>query len=855
MHRSSSNHQNDIWKGSSLGKDCCLTLKQVVSSFSAPITEEHAWAVVYEMVKTLDLCLSNPSIFARLFSATSLDHVLLHQDGHIHETTYLQEPDSVFSHDRIPIVSENKALSGIGLVIFTALDFGLGEDQERALSIDLETLLDLLASEDSSRDEDEGIENDVEKNLITRSELCKRVLQVCARHLAVEAEAQTHYKAVCCALVSESLELSKFMEKVKRHETESDCKELQELGLQDWARLWRQILTDIRSGVKLKKVNFTKTPVEYELAPYEMLMSDIQKGPRLNKIMVDGELPPRLKKDAHDIILQFIKARPPLKPALERRLQPARKESTPAEMLFEDIRDCGGISSLRQTGGPRPRPQVMRLNSNSSMERSRTRILDDENFDETDLKSLDTNRRKVTLDPGLLDDLLNFSDEEESDPEDTELSRRGSMDSIISQESINRQNNNKKQQPEATQQETGSPSKWKKGHQRRHSLTVCETPVRTNPNPTNQKQPIKPHKPPLFETQFSNISSNLSSGSATPTSEPGTPTCDEEQIDEQTDPVLAETSIEQMQARLHAEFLQSDHWTTALQTLDLNLDEIVHIRSVLTKAELEGLPLDGNLKEDVEKGKVCFLCMKTRFGFFNRGCKCELCTRQVCSKCTTKMRIPLEHLASTVPIFSLSSSQVPVEDQLAPKSIKDRFFGSGVTRSGERRVSIGSAPTSPAFQRKMAMSMLVESHDELRPGNLTANQMLSSSLTSFDHTAIDNEYGDDTINEDISISEKDEAGPPSLPFVRRTSYFQRFSQTRLSNREQTRSNKSKSVCLKPATPTGVSGAISPMADSNQGPERTLCQDCKEMILQVVRAQSTARRLQFAKSLFQQTPTI
>jgi hypothetical protein len=44
--------------------------------------------------------------------------------------------------------------------------------------------------------------------------------------------------------------------------------------------------------------------------------------------------------------------------ALDRRLlPPARKESTPAEMLFEDIRDCGGISSLRQTGGPRPRPQ------------------------------------------------------------------------------------------------------------------------------------------------------------------------------------------------------------------------------------------------------------------------------------------------------------------------------------------------------------------------------------------------------------------------------------------------------------------------------------------------------------------
>ena len=88
-------------------------------------------------------------------------------------------------------------------------------------------LIAIFLFSDSSRDEDEGIENDVEKNLIIRSELCKRVLQVCARHLAVEAEAQTHYKAVCCALVSESLELSKFMEKVKRHETESDCKELQ----------------------------------------------------------------------------------------------------------------------------------------------------------------------------------------------------------------------------------------------------------------------------------------------------------------------------------------------------------------------------------------------------------------------------------------------------------------------------------------------------------------------------------------------------------------------------------------------------------------------------------------------------
>lgn len=38
--------------------------------------------------------------------------------------------------------------------------------------------------------------------------------------------------------------------------------------------------------------------------------------------------------------------------------------------------------------------------------------------------------------------------------------------------------------------------------------------------------------------------------------------------------------------------------------LSLTLEEIVHIRSVLTKAELEGLPVEGHVKEDAEKRKV-----------------------------------------------------------------------------------------------------------------------------------------------------------------------------------------------------------------------------------------------------------
>ena len=55
-------------------------------------------------------------------------------------------------------------------------------------------------------------------------------MQCCASHLAVASEAQTHFKNVCRALVSEALDLSKFMEKVQKHETESNCKELEEMG-------------------------------------------------------------------------------------------------------------------------------------------------------------------------------------------------------------------------------------------------------------------------------------------------------------------------------------------------------------------------------------------------------------------------------------------------------------------------------------------------------------------------------------------------------------------------------------------------------------------------------------------------
>ena len=79
----------DNWTASHLNKLNCLTLRQIVGSFSAPITEEHAWAIVFEITKTLDICLANPSVAHRLFIVNNLSHVFIHEDGHVQEETFI----------------------------------------------------------------------------------------------------------------------------------------------------------------------------------------------------------------------------------------------------------------------------------------------------------------------------------------------------------------------------------------------------------------------------------------------------------------------------------------------------------------------------------------------------------------------------------------------------------------------------------------------------------------------------------------------------------------------------------------------------------------------------------------------
>nr|CAD7454604.1 unnamed protein product [Timema tahoe] len=232
---------------------------------------------------------------------------------------------------------------------------------------------------------------------------------------------------------------------------------------------------------------------------------------------------------------------------------------------------------------------------------------------------------------------------------------------------------------------------------------------------------------------------------------------------------------------LQDELLHSKNWQQAMECLSLTLEEIVHIRSVLTKAELESLPVEGHVKEDVEKKKVCFLCLKTRFGIFGpKGQECKLCKRTVCTKCSSKMRIPTEHF-SRVPVFALSpglSSPEEESKESFPRSLMNRLMVPEMVRN-----TVGSAPSSPNLQRGESVSA---------PGSGMGSSMADSM-----------------------------EGPISLPAMSPAS-------TTTSER-RARLNRSQTV-----------GRPEIKKEKLKGLQMVVCHDCKMMVIQIIKTSRTSR---------------
>uniref|UniRef100_UPI00358FD728 protein spire homolog 1-like isoform X3 n=1 Tax=Myxine glutinosa TaxID=7769 RepID=UPI00358FD728 len=497
----------------------------------------------------------------------------------------------------------------LGLVTYRALDWGLSEDEERDLDPTLESLIDWMTSlRDGGEDEGyEAIDDDYAKCF---QGALHAVLKQCANHLPVPREASSHYQAVCRALFAEALELRTFLAQIHdakqmlhslgETNTRDRMKsaELQELQNADWAQLWGQVVCDLRRGVQLKHTPHCedRLPIEYALTPYEMLMADIRdRRYTLRKVMVHGDILPRIRKSAHDIILDFIRSRPTLNPAVERRLRhPTPRPRSLHEQMLDEIR---GDHRLRPVS-----PLLQRSHSEVNVAKGKP------------------GRKRVLLKAPTLAEL----------------------------------------EPDDSSEEDLSP----------------ESPLGLLPPLALHGRRARPV-------------------SATPQPQRRAPTARRHSIEKFMD---ADQSFDSENRRNNSESLR-DLVLPGDEVL-LSVAEVMHIRQVLVKAELEKEQQHKEMYNAFKKGKICFCCRNKRFSIFNWSYTCQFCKSPVCAQCCKKMRLPHKH-AERIPIGVLATSECQA------------------SAAGSQTTSAGSQTTSARSRHSNRMS----------PADVNSSTSYTSSLS------------------------------------------------------------------------------------------------------------------------------
>ncbi|XP_030002437.1 protein spire homolog 1 isoform X3 [Sphaeramia orbicularis] len=658
-----------------------VSLEEILTLYSQPINEEQAWAVCYQCCRTLAQKhrrkSSKPSAeLPRRIEGPG--DVTIGRDG----TVKLHFKDSSDEYRSAPTSLE--IIDSLGVMIYKALDYGLKENEERELSPPLERLIDMMTNtqetesdpcpdegyEATEEEEDECEEEEEEEPVTTASTVSsvrgyRDIITLCSSHLPSPSDAPNHYQAVCRALYAETRELHTFLEKIRSAKEnlrrmegegqEEPVKDLDELQNADWARFWVQVMRDLRHGVKLKKVQerqYNPLPIEYQLTPYEMLMDDIRsKRYKLRKVMVNGDIPPRLKKSAHEIILEFIRSRPPLNPVSARKLKPhPPRPRSLHERLLEDIK---AERKLRPVS-----PDMIRRNRLVMRPLSMSYSFDSSGAGKSISTPQDLFRSSDTPDaprklagsthslasgtPGpnqsgvqplsqrkrlLRAPTLAELDSSESDEEPTQSS--SSMSTSLVEDTSPESVIGKKAPPKFLPiSATPQPDK-RQSPQRRHSIEK-ETPTS-----------VRPFVPPSRQSSKSLL----------------------------TDPSAKE------------------EFCYPVECLALTVEEVMHIRQVLVKAELEKFQQYKDIYNALKKGKLCFSCRTKRFSLFTWSYTCQFCKRPVCSQCSKKMRLPSKPY-STLPIYSLGPSSMAKEEassDSAPTDPEKQPFGSGHHRHSLRR--------------------------------------------------------------------------------------------------------------------------------------------------------------------------
>ncbi|XP_050021071.1 protein spire homolog 2 isoform X2 [Alexandromys fortis] len=620
-----------------------LSLEEVLKVYEQPINEEQAWAVCFQGCRGLR---GEPGGVRRIRDTAD---ILLRRDGSV-GARLEPEPTTMVV---LPASSEAQMVQSLGFAIYRALDWGLDESEERELSPQLERLIDLMANSDcedsSCGAADEGYGGPEEEEEAEGGPRAVRTfaqaMRLCALRLTDPHGAQAHYQAVCRALFVETLELRAFLARVREAKemlqklgedeprVEKPLAELDHLGHTDWARLWVQLMRELRHGVKLKKVQeqeFNPLPTEFQLTPFEMLMQDIRaRNYKLRKVMVDGDIPPRVKKDAHELILDFIRSRPPLKQVSERRLRPVpQKQRTLHEKILEEIKQ---ERRLRPVGaqhlgarGFGSLPCI--LNACSGDVKSTSCI----NLSVTDAGSGSQRPRpRVLLKAPTLAEMeeMNTSEEEESPCGEGTLKRdRSFSEHDLAQLRSEMVSGLKSvtQPPGGTElprARAGSMHSWKPSTQ---DQAFCPG--------SDQSQPY-----PSFALPSSWSSMDKPEASAP----------DSRHL-----------------------WLEFSH---PVESLALTVEEVVDVRRVLVKAEMEKFLQDKELFSSLKRGKIC-CCCRTKFPLFSWPPTCLFCKRAVCTSCSVKMKMPSKKCAH-IPVYTLgfeSLQKVPTT-KATPTLRRDAF--------------------------------------------------------------------------------------------------------------------------------------------------------------------------------------
>uniref|UniRef100_A0A8C1S3D3 Spire-type actin nucleation factor 1b n=1 Tax=Cyprinus carpio TaxID=7962 RepID=A0A8C1S3D3_CYPCA len=348
---------------------------------------------------------------------------------------------------------------------------------------------------------------------------------------------------------AETKELRTFLKKIQSakenlRKMEGDTvdepgRELNELQNSDWTWFWVQVMRDLRNGVKLKKVQerqYNPLPIEFQLTPYEMLMDDIRyKRYKLRKVMVNGDIPPRLKKSAHEVILEFIRSRPPLNPVAARKLKPqAEHPPTLHERILEEIKS----------------------------------------------------ERKLR-------------------PVSPDMIRRSRFD-------VSSSDGARKASSTLSLQQNGSG-----GFQRKRLQAPTLSELDSSDSDVRG-----------LSTLFLGIYSIC---------------------------VICNAQVKRCCSLFSADVFGQEEFCFPVECLALTVEEVMHIRQVLVKAELEKFQQYKEIYNAMKKGKLCFCCRTKRFSFFTWSYTCQFCKRPVCSQCCKKMRLPSKPYGS-LPIYSLGPS-------------------------------------------------------------------------------------------------------------------------------------------------------------------------------------------------------